>query len=473
MHQHPIVPFCLAALAAAPALTAQVQLTELVTIDVSSTATMGNPQFIGSNPSAVAWDGTDLFLAGNNNSPTAGTVALVKVSAALGPTPVFGAAFGQQAAPSFRGFIGLDIGPNLLVASFDDGGSSPAGISAWDAAGNNLWFKSGRGSSGVGLDPGFNGVDVGTGWTTFGSGRRSLQDNATGADLYTSANGMIINPLTSTFWRDMEFDDITGDIWLRSSNKVIAATRTGGNSVTNARVVVDTTQADLTAFQNIAFVRTPEGAVAIFNDRWQNTIGQLVQDVVRAVRPDGTLDTIDWGTFAPLPGSGAYDFSYHAGSQTLAMSDFHNRRVTIFSVRVPPFWSYGPTCPGAGGIPPRLVATGGATPGSGAITYQVRDALGGSLAWMFFGFTESSFPLGVLVPPPFVSPCNGLISPVLPFSFGPLLLSGSAPGTGTASAVLNIPAGPWSGIELTTQGVVLELTTAMFISTNGIHLRIP
>ena len=55
----------LAALALGATASAQVnlQFKPLVTVDLASTATNTNPEFIGSNPSAVALDGADLIVA--------------------------------------------------------------------------------------------------------------------------------------------------------------------------------------------------------------------------------------------------------------------------------------------------------------------------------------------------------------------------------------------------------------------------
>ena len=47
------------------------------------------------------------------------------------------------------------------------------------------------------------------------------------------------------------------------------------------------------------------------------------------------LPIYDWsanGGNAPLNGNGAYDFSFHAGTQTLAMTDFANRQLYIFQL---------------------------------------------------------------------------------------------------------------------------------------------
>ena len=190
----------------------QISFTEIATINLDITANNANAEFIGSNPSAVAYDGLNLTVAGLNNSGVTGFSALVTVTDPLG-TAVISPAFGTLTTPALRGYSGLDVTPDgVVVASFDPGSSNPEGIQAFDN-GVQLWARDARGGSGVAIDPGFGGMDSGAAWTTFGSGRRSLQDVATGADLYDSTNGMIILTSEGTFWRDMDFDPDLGAVY--------------------------------------------------------------------------------------------------------------------------------------------------------------------------------------------------------------------------------------------------------------------
>ena len=160
-----------------------------------------------------------------------------------------------------------------MSKSFDACASDPRGIEAFDTAGNLLWSKAARGGSGVGIDPGFGGVDSGVGWTTFGSGRRSLQDAATGADIYTGSDGLVIFTAEGTFWRDMDFDDATGDLWLREGNNVIHGVRTGGNSASMS-VPYNPADSDFVAIQNIAFCAVGTDSVVFYNDRASTSGGQ-------------------------------------------------------------------------------------------------------------------------------------------------------------------------------------------------------
>ena len=186
-----IAALCAGATASGGVGITDVTLTHLGTVDLDSTADPLNAEYIGTNPSAVAWDGTDLYVAGFNNGGAAADTGIIKVTDALGAATL-GSTFGARSTPSLRGFSGLDISGGTIASAYDAGGSDPRGIEAYDSTGSLLWSKAGRGGSGVGMDPGFGGADAGVAWTTFGSGRRALQDTATGADIYDGTNGAVI-----------------------------------------------------------------------------------------------------------------------------------------------------------------------------------------------------------------------------------------------------------------------------------------
>ena len=321
-------------LAMAAGLAAQVNLNHLGTIDLTSTSNPANPEYIGNNPSAIAWNGTDLYAAGFNQSGGTANTGITLVAGALsGGTP--SAAFGVLATNNTRGYSGLDINGSGVVAAWDNGGAAPEGIQGFDLTGALLWQKNARGGSGVGFDPGFCGVDAGTGWTTFGSGRRALQDNATGADIYTTSNGMIIlAPTSGTFWRDMDFAP-NGDIYLRRGNDVVAHSRTGGNSLSGSRFVQDNgANGNFVAIQNVAYVDQGGGYV-FWNDRSSTGTGQAFANVVKCNAADGTPVTLNFGAFTAPDGNGAYDFSYDSASKTLAIMDFNARTVDVFDVSLP------------------------------------------------------------------------------------------------------------------------------------------
>lgn len=296
--------------------------------------------FIGSNPSAVAWDRGQLYVAGFNNSGAAADTGIVEVTNAGATGLVFAAlsdAFGEVAGtPVSRGYSGLDLVDGVLAAAHDPGSAFPNGIQAFDAGTNTLtWAKNARGGSGVGHDPGFSGVDSGVAWLTFGSGRRPLQDTTTGADIYTTGDGMIVTDFGGSFWRDLDFDASTGDLYARRANDVLKTTRTGGNSGA-VSVIVDTNEnAPFVNGQNIDFMATSEfGDLVIYNDRTGGGSGQSFASVVNVIDSSGAAVPASFlsltGGFAD--GNGYYDFDFDAASQTLAVLDFNNRNVHIFQV---------------------------------------------------------------------------------------------------------------------------------------------
>lgn len=343
--------------ASAPAATAQLTLIEVATIDLAPWTSQGpgavvgpatpggvisqgiQPLYIGTNPSAVAWDGTDLFVAGFNGNIVTSQVGIARIPFALLPptnnprrlSPVFGV----RQAPPQRGFSGLDLQGDRLVAAYDPGSVDPQGLTGWSRKGQFLWAKEARGSCGIGLDPGFpTGVPAlgeGAGWMTFGSGGRSLQDADNGADIYDTASGMSLFSPAGTFWRDIDFDDVTGDVWLREGNNVVHGVRSGDNAVSGVAVVIDPADADFVVGQNLAFCDRVDGDLIAYNDRPTSSTGAPFQTAVRFCRPDGTNVPYSVITNNPLPaGVGFYDFAFHAPTGTLAVLDFANRQVAIY-----------------------------------------------------------------------------------------------------------------------------------------------
>lgn len=292
----------------------------------------------GDNPSAVTTDGSSLWVAGYNFGT--GSAGVVKISDPFGPGRAM-APFVSLATPDNRGFSGLayDATAGVVLAAYDDGAADDNGITGWNpATGANMWARNARGGSSVADDPGFGSVDTGAAWSTFGSGRRALQNSTTGADIYTTADGMIINGAgTGTFWRDMDFAP-DGDIWLREGNQVISANRTGGNSVDTAVQIVTTTDADFVNGQNIAYLNGLAGGdLVAYNDRPGAATDQTWANVVKLIDTAGAASSMQFltGTGDPLAGdfstgAGFYDFEWDAGGQTLYVSDFTARAVYQF-----------------------------------------------------------------------------------------------------------------------------------------------
>ncbi len=331
-----------------------VDFTEIARFNIDSTATdpaEPEPQDIGSNPSAVAWNGLQLYVAGYNNSGSFQDTAIVEVTGAtaLGviDTPTFSNAIAPIFTPNGRGFSGLDISPDgtQLAAAWDDGQSAPEGLRVFGTSTNSLsWSKELRGASGVAFDPGFPGGDpsqgTGVAWVnSFDSGRRSLQNAATGADIWEPADGMIWHPLTpglSFITRDIDFDPDTGDMYTRTANEVIFARRNGDNGIGDKGLLADETDGAFINNQHLAFLsNTSDGDFVIYNDRNQAGPEQDFFAVTKVIGSTGDAAIPNF-TFIddtlPDTSAGWYDYDFDAASQTLAILDSSNRNVHIFQV---------------------------------------------------------------------------------------------------------------------------------------------
>ncbi len=378
------------------AVTAHAQATiglyELARFDLSSTSGTGNSQYVGSNPIAVGWNGSKLYVAGQNASGATGTTAIVEITNAASAlagggagfvTPTFSSAFGGLLTINGLGYRGLAMQGNQLAAAWDNNSNSPNGIQMFNAATNTRTWNltnngtsatanigTTRGMSGPDFDPGYvvSGTSqggAGLGWVTQGQGRRFLNDQTSGTAIYTpTANnptgaqqGMIINTSpTSTTWRDFGFDPATGDLYTRNQNGVTRTNRTGVNtdadpntSTANQSALIWTQP---TAGNNIAtnlgfmnavvsstvgsFSNPYSGSLVVFNDRSSTASGQAWTSVIQFTTTSGSSITPTW-TFlsTPATGNAAYDFEWDSASQTLAVVDYENRNVSIFSTAVP------------------------------------------------------------------------------------------------------------------------------------------
>jgi len=247
-----------------------------------------------------------------------------------------------------------------LAASLDAGSARPESLQLFDTANNTkVWdqatasgITNHRGGSGVAFDPGFNGSSAGQGvaYTQFGAGRRGLLRESNGSVVYGLAAPDTLGmqwltdaTVTNNQARDMAFDPATGDMYVRRSNDIDKAVRTGDNSTSGRVTIVNNSSngANLLGHKIEFLGDTSEGDLLIYNDRSSTLITQPFTSVVKVVDTNGvaktaTFNLIGGQTGADIAnGTGIYDFDYDPGTNTLAISDFSNRNVYIFTVGSP------------------------------------------------------------------------------------------------------------------------------------------
>jgi autotransporter-associated beta strand protein len=344
---------------------------ERVRLNIASTANGGNPQFIGANPSTIAWNGSAVYVAGINASGSTSRTAITGITnplaaPGLGVVPTFTAAFGTRSnTANGRGFTGLAASGTVLASAWDNGTTTPAttdGLQALNTIdGGILWTGSlsGRQMGGAAFDPGYvvSGVSQGGAGVTglvHSSGRRPILDVATGTTVYgltgSAVPGMVINTApTNTEWRDVDFDPATGDIYSRNANNVAYGIRTGTNALSgNAQqfLVNNANNGVGMAGQNLAFmggVVDPAGSFAgnavIWNSRPVGTTegSTAFTTANQVVATTGATVPVTWNLLfgsTPANGNGWYDFGYDRTTKTLAVMDFQNRTVSLFDLDV-------------------------------------------------------------------------------------------------------------------------------------------
>ncbi|MBI5362654.1 MAG: hypothetical protein HZA53_05710 [Planctomycetes bacterium] len=314
---------------------AQLRFEHLATVDLSALTLPTSATFTGTQAANVAWNGSELVIAGWN-AGMATTVGIVRITDVF-DTPVISAPFGVVSVVSGLGYSGLDVQGAMVAAPLDTGATSAQGLALYDASGAVVWSFSARCTSGAAFDPDFlgaHGPGSGVGWVSFAGGRRALNDAATGAEIYSLATGMIINSSSGTTWRDLDFDETNGDVYLRKSNDVVRCVRTGSNDCVSTVLVnlIDSTQPR----QNVAVLNADGGTYLLFNDRFTNATGQSFFTVNKVTDTSGVAVATNFGSFAPPTSNGAYDFGWDSGTDTLAVLDVSNVKAYLFQLLTDP-----------------------------------------------------------------------------------------------------------------------------------------
>jgi hypothetical protein len=347
--------------------------------------------FVGNNPSSIAFDGDDLYVGGfaNFSDPIPG-VQIVQIQDFLLGTAgrsfaIVEGSFAASSTPvtNFRGWTGLDWDSERGLLGTVDFGSSGASnqvrifnfkqstlggfLTTLDLKATSIDL---RGIAGPSWDRGFNASGFGadgsivaavldpfTGPADEKNGpfghvlpaEPDLGDPIPGLDSFVTAyfppsGPALIQPDTSTLWRDLDVDPNTGDMAARAANILVIGLR-GADGLIASSVAVGTDNAPFVSGQNVAILHgLMDGDMVVYNDRPATSGGQAFNDVIKFVDKSGasmSVDIVDSaGNPVSLPaGVGYYDFAWDEASQTLCILDFAARDVYVLQ----PFM--GSTCP--------------------------------------------------------------------------------------------------------------------------------
>jgi hypothetical protein len=303
-------------------------------------------------PASVAWNGTDLYVGSSFTG--------AKVTRIANPltTPSVVSQFGAgPAAGSTNGFVNLDVYGNVIVAGTNNGGAAPDVVQTFDLNGNLLASTDSAllgilapndRFDGAAVDPGWvagGGAGAGVQVTAFGLGTRNIYDPNTFA--------LIDNGFTTfvsgwgTGFRDVVYDETTGDLYMRGVNGVIRGKRVGPHNLVKFSdntpgMDVVTSAADGTQSAiNVEFLGDYNGDGQTFV--LTNYRNLTFENSLRAWDPSGTnlLQATTWltgdgsGPFTGLGGgaSGWYDFSYDPATGLLAVSAWSEEKVYFFAGR--------------------------------------------------------------------------------------------------------------------------------------------
>jgi hypothetical protein len=191
----------------------------------------------GDNPLSIAFDGTNAYVGGWNNSASAASIGVVKVSNIFGiGTPGFTPMPATQfTSPASRGLdaLGYHPGTGSLLMAHDSGTAANSFVSRRNVSdGSSVWSISNPQTArpfAMAVDPLGDGGSAGVGFLVQGSGRRRLLSMSTGATIFDGTNGGIINtsPDSGSTWRALAFD---------SDGNVVVANQSAygyGDRVTN------------------------------------------------------------------------------------------------------------------------------------------------------------------------------------------------------------------------------------------------
>lgn len=341
-------------------------------VKIIDTAALG-----GQRPGSVAARGNHLYFGGlfggarlHHVTDPMGAANLSSVFGGINNAATNGGL--GSAGGTSNGYTNMHTDGRTLVASTENGGGTRDVLQSYSFGTTNLNFGANSGPASLNTQTGrLDGaaVDPVTGkimTVGFGGDAQNFYDPATGAAVSVPAANILFFPGVGTGWKDVAYDQETGDLYLRSVGGIARGRRvadgefqtlTGGAGVQTIANNFD----DSASAINVEFIPASAAGQDIVIGNGRGFGGTTFAEKIRVydstppLLGNNAIDTLVATTFVGLDGvtpfsttsadSGIYDFSWDPANRVLWVSDFSAQAIYGFAVPAP---SAGMLLAGAG-----------------------------------------------------------------------------------------------------------------------------
>jgi len=343
--------------AVAGAANAQVAIEEISRINIAQVRFQEwngalNPSYIGFRPSAIAFDGGRLFVAGfsNGTGQPLGIVEVTNVSNTGAFNGAFSNTFGVRNTNTNQGYSGLYLRGNTLAYAYDQNSAATTNsVGVYDVSNVGVstsavtWQQNIRGGSGVAINGAGNVVH-----SVVGSNFVRQWNGSNGTPIWNApGNSPTITVNTSgvtfgnNFYRDIDVDPATGRVFQRYSSGIAAWDLSAVNNAatpTNAAFAIPNGVVNNIG-QNLAVAGNAPitGSFVIYNNRSNGGVGQAFGSNFQVITTNGASMTLTMNLLSSvtLTNDGYFDFSYDYSTRRLAILDSSNGFIHIFQVPAP------------------------------------------------------------------------------------------------------------------------------------------
>ncbi|MEM7312442.1 MAG: hypothetical protein AAF497_04755, partial [Planctomycetota bacterium] len=308
---------------------------------VSNVTDVESPAFIGTRATSVAWNGTSIFVGGQNELDQVGSVGVAQLNPIASPMDALSSprliTSYDEVSTGF-GISSLDLHGNSIAVSYEDGFAQANGsVAAFDIVdGSQRWSVNSPGAIGVSFDPGQGHLQGnGVSFASPGARRLSRLDSESGEVLRDQTNGMLWNHSDVVGdINDVDFNRRTGDVHVRHNGQIMTGTRVSPDDVDPVRYIAgQVATGDHLNLEPLLVFSTDVLYDGILYNVPQ--ADSTWHESIRLVEANGVFsESINFrflGNDIPAAGSGDFDFAYDHDSRQLAVLDISNQSVHVFS----------------------------------------------------------------------------------------------------------------------------------------------